>query len=63
MERKNIKLKCKFIEFKNNRLHYKCKECNDKPCKSINELIEKFPNIYRFCNEDNIMGIIQCFLI
>ena len=28
------------------------KECNDKSCKSINELIEKFPNTYRFCNGD-----------
>ena len=42
----------KFINFENNRLNYKCKECNDKSCKSINELIEKFPNTYRFCNGD-----------
>ena len=52
MERNSIKSECKFIEFKNNRLNYKCKECNDKSCKSINELIEKFPNTYRFCNKD-----------
>ena len=26
MERKNIKSECDFIEFKNNRLNYKCKE-------------------------------------
>ena len=36
----------------NNRLHYKCKKRNDKSCKSINELIEKFPNAYQFCNRD-----------
>ena len=29
MERNNIKSECKFVEFKSNRLHYKCKECND----------------------------------
>ena len=30
MERNNIKSECKFIEFKNNRLNYKCKECGKK---------------------------------
>ena len=29
-----------------------CKECNDKSYKSINELTEKFPNTYQFCNKD-----------
>ena len=43
---------CNFIGIKNNRLCYKCKECNDKSCRSINELIEKFPNTYRFCKGD-----------
>ena len=52
MERNNTKSECKFIKFKNNRLNYKCKECNDKLCKSINELIKKFSNTYRFCNGD-----------
>ena len=52
MERNNIKSECKFIEIKNNRLNYKCKNCNDKSCKSINELIEMFPNAYRFCEGD-----------
>ena len=42
----------KFINFENNRVNYKCKECNDKSCKLINELIKKFPNTYRFCNGD-----------
>ena len=46
MERNNTESECKFIKFKNNRLNYKCKKCNDKSCKSINGLIKKFPNIY-----------------
>ena len=37
---------------KNNRLSYKCEKCNDKWYKSINELIEKFPNKYQFRNRD-----------
>ena len=51
-ERKNIKSECEFIGFKNNRLNYRCKECNGKSAKPINDLIKKFPNTYRFCNED-----------
>ena len=43
---------CRLIDLKNNELYYKCKECNDESYKSINGLIKKFPNIYRFCNED-----------
>ena len=52
MERNNTKSKCKFIEFKNNRLKYKCKECGKKCFKSVNELMEKFPSVYQFCNRD-----------
>ena len=52
MERKNIKSECEFIELKNNRLNYKCKECNGTSNKSINDLIEKFPRMYKFCNND-----------
>ena len=52
MEREKIISECKFIGFKNNRLNYKCKKCNNKSAKSINELIEKFPNTYQFCNKD-----------
>ena len=51
-EKNNTKSECKFIKFENNRLNYKCKKCNDKSCKSMNELIETFPNIQRFCNGD-----------
>ena len=52
MERNNIKSECKYIGFLNDRLHYQCKKCSDKSCKSINELIEKFPSTYQFCNKD-----------
>ena len=40
------------IGIKNNKLHYKCKECNDESYKSINGLNKKFPNTYRLCNGD-----------
>ena len=33
-------------------MNYRCKECNGTSTKSINELIEKFPSIYQFCNGD-----------
>ena len=50
-ERKKIVSECNFIRIKNNRLHYKCKECNDESHKPINALIKNFPNTYRFCNK------------
>ena len=37
---------------KNNRLIYKYKECREECKKPINELKEKFPGIYQFCNGD-----------
>ena len=52
MERKNIKSECDFIGFKNNRLNYRCKKCKGTSTKSIDELIEKFPCVYHFCNGD-----------
>ena len=52
MHGKKIVLECRYIGFINNRLHYKCKECNDESYKSIIELIEKFPNTHRFCHGD-----------
>ena len=52
MERKTIKSECEFIGFKKNRLNYNCKECKRKSTKSINELIEKHPITYQFCNGD-----------
>ena len=50
MERKNIKSECEFIWLKNNRLNYKCKECNGTSNKSVNDLIEKFPRMHKFGN-------------
>ena len=52
IERKNIKSECKFIGLKNNRLNYRCKECNGTSTELINELTETFPNTYQFCNGD-----------
>ena len=37
MEKNNIISECNFIRFENNRLNYKCKKCNDKSCKSMNQ--------------------------
>ena len=41
-----------FVGLKNNRLIYRCKECKEEWKRLINELIEKFPSIYQFCNGD-----------
>ena len=58
-ERKKNISGCKFINIKDNRLIYKCKQCNDKSRKPINELIKKFPNIIKFCHEDaNKFGLL-----
>ena len=50
MERKKIRSECEFTGLKDNRLIYKCKECNETSAKSINGLTEKFPKTYKFCN-------------
>ena len=50
-KKKNIS-ECEFINIKDNRLRYKCKESNKKSNKPINGLIKKFPNIYKFCKGD-----------
>ena len=47
---KKIRSECEFIGLKDNRLNYKCKECNETSGKSINNLIEKFPKTYKFWN-------------
>ena len=52
IEKKNIKSECEFIGIKNNRLNYRCKECNGTCNKSINDWTEKLPNTYQFCNGD-----------
>ena len=51
-ERKKIMSELIFIGLKNNRLHYKCKQCNDESFKSINGLNKKVPNTYQFCDVD-----------
>ena len=51
-ERRKIKSECNFIGLKNNRLYYKCKECNKESFKAISGLIEKFSNMHQFCNGD-----------
>ena len=49
---KNIRSECDFIEFKNNRLNHKCKECRKRCFKSKNGLIKKFPIVHQFCKDD-----------
>ena len=50
IERKKFRSECEFIGLKDNRLNYKCKECNETSAKSINDLIKKFPRTCKFCN-------------
>ena len=47
-----LKSECEFIGVKNDRLHYKCKECGRRCSKSKDGLITKFPRMYQFCNGD-----------
>ena len=47
-----LKSECEFIGVKNDRLHYKCKECGKRCSKSKNGLVGKFPRMYQFCNGD-----------
>ena len=49
---KNCKSACDFIWLKNNRLSYKCEECKKEQLEPINELIKKFSNTHKFCNND-----------
>ena len=49
---KSCKSACDFIGLKKNRLCYKCKECKKVQLEPINELIENFSNIHKFCNND-----------
>ena len=52
IERIKINLECSYVGLKNDRLVYKCKECREEYKRPIDELKEKFPNIYQFCNDD-----------
>ena len=49
MERKKIKSECNFIDLKNKRFIYRCKEFGKKCTELINESIKNFPSWYEFC--------------
>ena len=49
---KNCKSECEFKGLKKNKISYNCKGCRKKQLKPINGLIKKFPNTYKFCNND-----------
>ena len=52
IEKIKIDSECCFVELKNNRLIYKCKECKKEWKIPLNKLIEWFPSIYQFCEGD-----------
>ena len=52
IERIKINPECSYVGLKNDSLIYKCKECRKECKRPIDELKEKFPNIYQFCNDD-----------
>ena len=62
MERKKFRSECEFIGLKDNRLKYKCKECNDASAKSVDDLKEKFPTTYKFCdgNPNKFVLLLRC---
>ena len=49
-EKKKIRSEFEFIGLIDNRLKYKCKECNDISYKSVDDLIKKFPITYKLFN-------------
>ena len=51
-KKKNIKSECDFIGIQYNKLSYKCKKCNKKWLKPVNELLKKFSSIFQFCDGD-----------
>ena len=52
MKRYNTKSECQYIKHKNNKLVYKCKQCDKIYSKPISVLSKKFPTTYRFCNKN-----------
>ena len=56
---KDCEFKCDFVALKNIKLRYKYNKCKKGQLKTINELIKKFSNAYKFCNRD----INKCILI
>ena len=51
-ERKKIKSVCNLIGLKNNELHYKSNNYKKRWLTPISGFIKKFPNTYKFCNND-----------
>ena len=52
-ERRQAISECKYITHRDNRLIYKCKECNTNLYKSMDTLKDKFPCTYELANGDN----------
>ena len=52
IEKTKINSECCFLGLKNNILIYRCKECKEEWKRPINEVIETFPGVYQFCNND-----------
>ena len=50
--KKENKLNCEFVGFKNGRLNYKCKECKTSCRKTVNGSSLNVPTLYKFCNGD-----------
>ena len=50
MEKIKINSECCFVELKNSRLIYRCKDCKNEWKRPIEGKIRKFPSIYQFCN-------------
>ena len=48
MERKKIRLNCKFVGFKNGTLNYKCKEYKKSCSKVVTESTKNFPTLHKF---------------
>ena len=52
MERYNTKSECRYIKHKNNKLIYKCEQCDKLYSKPISVLSKKFLTTYQFCNKN-----------
>ena len=44
---------CEFVKIHENRLMYKCLNCRNTSLKPLTELINKFQNTYKLCNNDH----------
>ena len=44
---------CEFVKTHENRLMYKCLNCRNTSLKPLTELINKFQNTYKLCNNDH----------